>query len=343
MLLKIGQLAKRSGLTIRALRHYDDIGLLAPSIRSAGGYRLYDGADVARLYRIQALRRLDLPLAEIQAALAGGGAALPELVGQQIAFLDRQIAQASALRSHLQALREQLEGSREPGMDDWLAALEGMVNGAKYFTADELADMKARRDLGAPAKVAEKARLLSTLQQLMARGEPAQSPQARAVAQRWIGLLLDEVGGDEGLLMKLYAMHWNEPTLHTLSGIDRQGMQYIADAMAYSRLEIYANYCDPDEMAQLRASYVGQTAAWPPLIGAIRAQLARGAPADCDAMQALARAWRALSLAKAAGDAQLQRKLQAAFQNEPALRTGSGIDAPLLTFINEAIRRLGAD
>ena len=41
MLLKVGELAKQTGLTVRALHHYDDIGLLQPSARSDAGYRLY--------------------------------------------------------------------------------------------------------------------------------------------------------------------------------------------------------------------------------------------------------------------------------------------------------------
>jgi DNA-binding transcriptional MerR regulator len=56
MLLNVGDLAKRCGLTVRMLHHYDAIGLLTPSARSNSGYRLYDKADIARLHQIQALR-----------------------------------------------------------------------------------------------------------------------------------------------------------------------------------------------------------------------------------------------------------------------------------------------
>ena len=65
MLLRVGELAKRTGVTVRALHHYDSIGLLQPSARSEGGYRLYDRDDVARLHGIQTLRRLGVPLAEM--------------------------------------------------------------------------------------------------------------------------------------------------------------------------------------------------------------------------------------------------------------------------------------
>jgi DNA-binding transcriptional MerR regulator len=59
---KIGELARRTGLTVRTLHHYDEIGLLSPAERSDGGHRVYDEADVQRLYRIVSLRSLGFPL-----------------------------------------------------------------------------------------------------------------------------------------------------------------------------------------------------------------------------------------------------------------------------------------
>ena len=66
---KIGALATASGLTVRALHHYDSVGLLTASGRTAAGHRIYSAQDVARLYQTQFLRRLDLSLAEITRAL----------------------------------------------------------------------------------------------------------------------------------------------------------------------------------------------------------------------------------------------------------------------------------
>ena len=336
MLLKIGQLAKRSGLSVRALRHYDDIALLTPSVRSDKGYRLYDSADVARLYRIQALRRLDLPLTHIQAMLADGGASLPQVVAQQIASLERQIAQASALHGQLRDLQAQLDERHEPSMDNWLAALERMAASARYFTEAELHTLKARRQHSGD----NNAQLTATLHALMARGVAPDSMEAGAFAQRWLATLLEDVGGDESMLMKLYAMNWNEPTLHTLSGVDRAAMQFISHAMAHRRLAIYASYCNPAEMDLLRQHYVRQTDSWPILICALRTHLTEGTPAASPEVQALARQWQALSLAKAAGDPALQAKLRHAFEMEPGLRTGSGIDAPLIAYVRDAMHRL---
>jgi DNA-binding transcriptional MerR regulator len=59
---RVGELAAAAGVTVRALHHYDGIGLLVPAERTAPGHRLYGEGDVRRLYRIVALRDLGLGL-----------------------------------------------------------------------------------------------------------------------------------------------------------------------------------------------------------------------------------------------------------------------------------------
>lgn len=83
----IQQIARLTGLTSRALRHYDTLGLAPPSRIGDNGYRWYDEAALARLQRVLLLRELGLPLAQI---------------GQ---VLDRQADETAALRAHLDWLR----------------------------------------------------------------------------------------------------------------------------------------------------------------------------------------------------------------------------------------------
>lgn len=335
MQLKIGELARRTGLTVRTLHHYDDIGLLKPATRGESGYRLYGREDIARLYRIQALRRLDVSLADIAALLDDEAHGIGDIVARQLGALDQQIRQASALRDHLRTLQAQVQARSEPSMDEWLVALEGMVAVTKYFSDDE------RARLNAPAAEAQrqhKAALTATLQSLIRTGAAPDSAEAIALARQWIAMLLDEADGDEGLLMKLYAMHWHEPGLRALTGVDQAGMRFISRAMAHHRLGLYAPFCSADEMALLRRHYVDRTDGWPALIARVRDCLQRGVAANTPEMQALAADWQALSLAKAGGDAALQARLQAAFDNEPALRRGSGIDTALTAYVGEALR-----
>ncbi len=67
--MQIGQVAQRTELSIRTVRHYDDVGLVTPSARSAGGFRLYTEADVERLLVIRRMKPLDFTLAEMKQLL----------------------------------------------------------------------------------------------------------------------------------------------------------------------------------------------------------------------------------------------------------------------------------
>jgi DNA-binding transcriptional MerR regulator len=69
MAFTVGDLARLTGVTVRALHHYDEIGLVRPSERTAAGYRLYTDADVRRLQQVLLFRELGLPLEEIAAAI----------------------------------------------------------------------------------------------------------------------------------------------------------------------------------------------------------------------------------------------------------------------------------
>src|SRR6202007_1246530 len=67
--LKVGELARRTGLTVRTLHHYDEIGLLRPSLHTDSGHRLYTGADIARLQQVLSLRQLGFSLEEVRDCL----------------------------------------------------------------------------------------------------------------------------------------------------------------------------------------------------------------------------------------------------------------------------------
>ncbi|HTP10765.1 MAG TPA: MerR family transcriptional regulator, partial [Anaerolineae bacterium] len=86
----VQQLARLAGVSVRTLHHYDHIGLLKPSARTAAGYRLYDETDLLRLQQILFFRELDFPLAEIEAILDDPG-----------------FDQVQALRDHRELLQQE--------------------------------------------------------------------------------------------------------------------------------------------------------------------------------------------------------------------------------------------
>jgi DNA-binding transcriptional MerR regulator len=64
--MQIGEVAERTGLSLRTIRHYEEVGLVAPSARSKGGFRLYTGTDVERLMVIRRMKPLDFSLEEMR-------------------------------------------------------------------------------------------------------------------------------------------------------------------------------------------------------------------------------------------------------------------------------------
>ncbi|VEA72461.1 HTH-type transcriptional activator tipA [Serratia rubidaea] len=198
MLLKVGELARRSGITVRTLHYYDSIGLLVPSARSDAGYRLYNRADIARLHHIQALRRMGVTLAEVGAILERSDLALPTVLERQIAMLNQQLAQITALRDRLQTMQLQLTAGDEPDLNDWLTTLELMTMYDKYFTADELAQLPFYQ--ADTQRQQEWAVMVQQVRELMANGTPVQDPQAQRVARRWMLTLERDTAGNPAFL-----------------------------------------------------------------------------------------------------------------------------------------------
>jgi len=111
--LRIGELARLTGLTTRAIRHYHEVGLLAEPARDASGYRRYTAADLIALVRVRRLRALGMPIEQIAGRLgpdgashppADGGEGLPAALTALADDLTRQIEALTELRAKVRAL-----------------------------------------------------------------------------------------------------------------------------------------------------------------------------------------------------------------------------------------------
>lgn len=116
---RIGEVAERTGVTRRTLRHYDELGLLVPSARSSSDYRLYDEADLVRLLQIQSLKALGLNLAEIGRALADPHLDATATLTAHRESLARRIAAEQQLADRLAGLAR----STQRSWQDVLAAI----------------------------------------------------------------------------------------------------------------------------------------------------------------------------------------------------------------------------
>jgi MerR family transcriptional regulator, thiopeptide resistance regulator len=235
---RIGEVAAATGLTVRTLHHYDEIGLLRPAGRSGAGYRLYSDDDVARLYRIVALRRLGLALDEIGALLDGDSACDPRaLIRTQLARLEAEAALREQLRVRLVRLLRALDGADGAAADLFLRAIEGMTMAEQYYTPEQLAQLEERRSAlgeeGMKRAEADWAALIAEVEELRASGAAPSDPRAASLADRWAALIAQFTGGDIGIHTSLNTMYESEgPERASRGMVSRELMDWMREAVA---------------------------------------------------------------------------------------------------------------
>lgn len=125
-LWKVGDLAKLTGLTVRTLRFYDQIGLFSPSGQTDSGHRLYDESDLSRLHQILTLKELGLSLEEIKETLSAKQISPLEMVTLQKQRIKEQIKQHQKLLEQLEHTSKALIGKRTLTVDDFTSLLQAM-------------------------------------------------------------------------------------------------------------------------------------------------------------------------------------------------------------------------
>lgn len=167
----IGDLAHASGLTVRALYHYDEIGLLSASERTASGHRRYTEGDLRRLYRVRALRALGLSLEQIAGVLEDSSddlVTLRELLAAQLRSLQEQAERIHLLSNRIHGLVRQLDESSMPDPDQFMTTLEMISVYETGFTQDQREQLAERRaELGPDAVAAAKSRWAELVEQLL--------------------------------------------------------------------------------------------------------------------------------------------------------------------------------
>jgi DNA-binding transcriptional MerR regulator len=138
---KVGDLAKLTGLTVRTLRYYDQIGLFSPSEYSDSGHRLYNEADIRRLLQILSLKDLGLSLEEIQSMLHGHTFAPSDIVAIQIERVRQNIKTQQKLLAELERVAERMNQNHQepPSVDEFISLLEIMkMSHEKYIIEHRL-------------------------------------------------------------------------------------------------------------------------------------------------------------------------------------------------------------
>src|SRR5581483_2026115 len=151
---KVGELARRTGLTVRALHHYDRIGLLSPSGRTDSlhgpGHRLYTEADVARLQQVLSLKMLGFGLEQIREYLSRSDYDPRRVVRLHLERVRGQADELRRLADRLAALADALDKAEVVSADEFLTTIKEMAMIEKYYTPEQLEQLRRRREEGGP-------------------------------------------------------------------------------------------------------------------------------------------------------------------------------------------------
>ncbi len=239
---KAGAFAKRAGVTVRTLHHYDRLGLLKPSGRTVAGYRVYTDRDLARLEQIVALKFIGFSLNEIASVLNRNGDLLTalrtqrEIMGEKRKQIDRAVeAIVQAERAFgkdgqhgFDALAKIIEVIEMQDKQQWTD---------KYYSAEAKAKLATRRaaDPGCAERGQEKwAVLLADVDKAIAEKVDPAGDRAQELARRWSELIRDFTQGDPEIekgLKALYSDKQNWPSTFQ-QPFKNEAAQFICAAQA---------------------------------------------------------------------------------------------------------------
>jgi DNA-binding transcriptional MerR regulator len=234
--LKVGDLARATGLSVRTLHYYDEIGLLSPSHRTRSGHRLYTEGDIARLQQIMSLRQLGLRLDEIQGCLESRAFSPLKVVEQHLARVREQITLEQELCRRLEAIAAILRSGEVASPEQFLKTIEVMTMYEKYYTPEQLAELKQRGDAMGEEKMREAQdawkQLFAEAKIEMDKGTDPKSEVVQKLRARMDALIHAFTGGNPAIEASLNKMHRQEPDLLSRNGFDPALAEYMGKARA---------------------------------------------------------------------------------------------------------------
>ena len=223
-LFKALEFAQLTGVTVRALHHYDRLGLLKPSRYSQAGYRLYRESDVARLEQIVALKFIGFSLNEITKILKGGPADLATTLRRQREAIEEKRARLDLAIKAIQRAEYVVAVNGQPSWESFAKIIEVInmqsnMNWSKKYYSEEAQHEIEKRAATIPREVIEQGQrdwttLIKEVEAAVTAKEDPASDRAQALATRWSELIKGFTGGNAEIqkgLNKMYADRNNWP------------------------------------------------------------------------------------------------------------------------------------
>ena len=213
-LFKIQEFAELAGVTVRALHHYDRLGLLKPTSRTGSSYRLYSNCDLARLEQIVVLKFLGMSLREIRDLLLEESSLADALRRQQKILAEKKVQ----LDQAIMAIGNAERSLQARGTPDWKLfkrvieeiEMQNTTDWSKRYYSDEAkAKIEERKQQWSPELQEQVTKdwtqLFADVE--AALGEDPAGPKGQELAGRWKTLVSGFTGGDPEVMKGLNAMY----------------------------------------------------------------------------------------------------------------------------------------
>ena len=241
-----GAVAKKMGVTVRTLQHYDKEGLLSPSAMSEGGRRLYTDKDIIKLHQILSLKHLGFSLDDIRDRLIplDNPTDVAQILSEQAAIVREKITSLTESLSKIEALKAEVLEMQSVDFKkyaDIIINLE-MKNSfywlIKHFDGETLDHIRSRFDKESSIIFLQKfLHIQDEAIRLQDAGVPAGSPAGLQLAKGYWDLILEFTGGDATMLPTLMQIGENDE-------VNQERRQKQAKAKAFIEPALGAYFLD---------------------------------------------------------------------------------------------------
>jgi MerR family transcriptional regulator, thiopeptide resistance regulator len=232
-------IARRFGITIKTLRHYEEAGLIAP-VRDHHGWRSYGQVECERLHLVLLLRRFGLSLGRIGEILHGGTPDIATVIAMQERALREQKARIDEALALLARARAKVEEGRPVDASTLAEMARNRPLGWQWSEelndlARDVLDARQCRQLAAtaPALAGQWAQVVADLERI-GTDTPAHSPEARALGARAAGLIARMTGDDDTLrhaLADFWQAGFASPDHAPRLPLTREQWRFLGEAM----------------------------------------------------------------------------------------------------------------